>query len=559
MAAITAPPQLSIPNRRRRVRHRILTPAYACFRSDDSGSMLDLHEIIDINEDGISIQCHDPLPLDSRVDLCLDLADCPDQIYTTGHVIWTNHSGRAGLRFTTLSADSLARLREWLFVNVMAGVANSEIDLTRLDSRSHTPTRPSYSDTLAAVTAVQRQVDALGSDLSRSLQFIAESAQALVRASGTAIALADTIPDFMICRASSGADAPPVGSRLQVGSGFSGECVKRGLPLRCDDAERDTRVDRESCRALGIRSILAVPIRSGEESVGLLEAFSAQPAAFSDSDVTVLQRLADTILNATRAQNPPKGASSSTEHFSPAGSFLFASADAEAQSAIDKDEEILSEHEDEKSAAALSLPRTHLIILVCAAATIAMVLGYQAAATPWIQTSALPWIQNKLHSRDRAQLQTVLASSQAPKPDNSASPSIETATIDQLRQMADKGDPAAQNALGLRYATGEGLSLNEVEAVRWFTLAAEKGYVPAQSKLGSLYYSGRGVPQDPNRAYFWMVVARYNGDDASKTLSPFVRARLTRPQVTSIELEADRWLQQHSATKPVAGQLKAKY
>ncbi len=134
------------------------------------------------------------------------------------------------------------------------------------------------------MTAVRRQVEALGADLGGALQLIAARAQSLVRASGAAIALADNDPDFMVCRASSGDDAPPVGARLQVGSGFSGECVKRGVLLRCDDAELDTRVDRESCRALGIRSILAAPVRVGEKSVGLIEAFSAQPNAFLETD-----------------------------------------------------------------------------------------------------------------------------------------------------------------------------------------------------------------------------------------------------------------------------------
>ena len=121
------------------------------------------------------------------------------------------------------------------------------------------------------------------------------------------------------------------------------------------------------------------------------------------------------------------------------------------------------------------------------------------------------------------QVTTVLASNHAPKteapPLSPLNPSIETATFDQLRQMAEKGNPAAQNSLGLRYATGDGVKLNESEALRWFTKAAELGNVPAQSKLGSIYFSGRGVPQDSNRAYFWMVVARLSGDDASKALS----------------------------------------
>ncbi len=84
----------------------------------------------------------------------------------------------------------------------------------------------------------------------------------------------------MICRASAGPSAPPVGATLQVGSGFSGECVRTGKMLRCDDAETDERVDRESCRALGIRSMLAAPIRLGEKVIGLLEVFSAEPDAF---------------------------------------------------------------------------------------------------------------------------------------------------------------------------------------------------------------------------------------------------------------------------------------
>ena len=563
MAAITSKLPNAAPNRRRRVRHKIQTPAYASFTAESKGAMLDLHEIVDISEEGIAIQCHEPLEADKRLNLCLDLADCPDHIYTTGQVIWSNDSGRAGLRFSELSSESLARLREWLFVNVMAGVANSEVDLSALAvPRDHVAPQPNYSDTLAAVTAVRRQVEALGADLGGALQLIAARAQSLVRASGVAIALADADPQFMVCRASSGDDAPPVGARLQIGSGFSGECVKRGALLRCDDAELDTRVDRESCRALGIRSILAAPVRVGDKSVGLIEAFSPQPNAFVETDGTVFQRLAELVLDsANRAASsenlPPLGPPAAPRFAASPGSVLFAAAD-EAEKTEPKP--------DEKDAPGISLPRSYLVILICAAATITFILGWGLA--PWIQASALPWIQNtiqnKLHAREHAQLATVLASSQPPKSDTIlASPhaaAFETATLDQLRQMAEKGDPAAENALGLRYAAGQDVKLNEAEAVRWFTKAAEEGYVPAQSKLGSLYYSGRGVPQDANRAYFWMVVARFGGDEASKTLAPFVGARLTRSQITTIELDADRWLQQHhTASKPTASQLRAKF
>lgn len=548
MAATTSVLQPPSVNRRGRVRHKIQTPAYASF-AESTSPKLDLHEIVDISEEGIAIQCHSPLEIDQRIDLCLDLADCPEHIYTTGRVIWSNEAGRAGLRFSDLPKESLARLREWLFVNVMAGVANGEVDLTvPFDSRSHPAPRPNYTDTLAAVTAVQRQVEALGSDLPAALRLIAERAQALVRATGTAIALADSNPDFMVCRASSGSVAPPVSARMHVASGFSGQCVTTGKLLVCSDTETDDRVDRESCRAMGLRSILAAPIRAGEKSVGLMEAFSAQPHAFSESDGKVLLRLAETVLDvancAARAENlPPLGPAPVEPFAPPQGSVLFAAVEDQKES------------KSAQKSANFGLPRSYLILLTCALATIALALGFLSA--PLIQSDALPWLKAKLHARPHSQLQTVLASTENPKVEDISRPTVETASLDQLRQMAENGDPAAENSLGLRYAQGDGVKLNEQEAVHWFTKAAEHGNVAAQSKLGSIYFSGRGVRQDLTQAYFWMVVARLSGDEASKTLSPMVRDQLTRAQITSIELEADKWLRrQRESAKPPAAQSK---
>lgn len=533
MVASSALLRPAVPNRRRRVRHKIQTPAYASFTAQSQGAMLDLHEILNISEDGLALQCHSPLEVNSQVNLCLDLADCANQIFTTGEVIWANDFGRAGIRFFDLPSSSLARLREWLFLNVIAGVANDEVG-----PREFTSPRPDYTDTLSAVTAVQRQVEGLGADLSGALQLIAERAHSLVRGTGVAIALADDDPEFMICRASFGDSAPPVGARLQIGSGFSGECVKSGRLIRCEDSENDVRLAAETCRALGIRSLVAAPVLVGKKSIGIIEAFSDQPDAFSAAEEKVLQRLGETIVaavnRAARAENLPPLVAPKPEPISAApGSVLFAGqTPAESETANDK------------NIGGVSLPRSHLVILLIAAAMIALVLGYSLA----------PWIQSKFQERGRTNLQTVLASTQPPKTEEASGPTVETATLEQLRQMADNGDAAAENALGLRYATGDGIKLDEKEAVRWFTRAAENGSVAAQSKLGSFYYSGRGVPADATKAYFWMAVARLSGDDASKALTPFVRARLTRAQAVAIDADADRWLQEHYPTaKPSAG------
>jgi GAF domain-containing protein/PilZ domain-containing protein/Sel1 repeat-containing protein len=546
MAAIISALHPVSPNRRRRVRHKIQTPAYATFTAESKGSMLDLHEIVDISEDGIAIQCHSPLEVEKRVELCLDLADCAEHIYTTGQVIWSNASGRAGLHFSELSPESLSRLREWLFVNVMAGVANGEAEVGIPNSRAALLARPNYTDTLAAVTAVQRQVEALGSDLSRALQLIAERAQTLVRASGAAIALAESDPGFMDCRASSGPDAPPVGARLQMGSGFSGECVKTGKSLRCDDTELDQRVDRETCRALGIRSILAAPVLICQKTIGIVEVFSTRPNTFSDSDGGVLQRLAETVIAAVNRAAPTENVPSlsapeSAPQFAPTpGSVLFASPP-------DKEEKM--EGADLKLAGGISLPRSHLVLLVAAAASIFVILGYSSA----------PLIQAKLRERSHSPMQTVLASTQPPGSETAllATPAIDTASFEQLLQLAEKGDAAAENALGLRYFQGDRsnrIPRDERQAFRWFRRAADHGSLPAQAKLGTLYWGGRGVSKDLNQAYFWTLLARARGDKESKDLAAILASGLTRSQTAAIQQQADSWLQQHMPNwKPPAG------
>jgi TPR repeat protein len=511
--------------------------------------MLDLHEIVDLSEDGIAIQCHTPLDTDRRINLCVDLAGCAEHMYTTAQVIWTNASGRAGLRFADLSPTSLLRLREWLFLNAMTGVATAdEARLAALSAAEHAPLRPGYSDTLAAVTAVQREVEALGADLAGALQLITVRTQTLLRASGAALALSDAAPGFMVCRASAGPDAPRVGARLQVGSGFSGECVKTGRLLKCDDAETDPRVDRESCRALGIRSILAAPVRVGEKSIGILEVFSPRPGCFANGDSSVLQRLAETVLaavnRAARAGNLPlPGAPAPVPKPMP-GSVLFASVPPEKK----KEEEA---GEEEEKSGGISLPRSQLYILFCAGAAISTVLGIYLA----------PWIQAKLAEREHGHTQTVLASSPAPKAGSNgaapASQSVETATPEALRQMAENGDAAAENALGLRYYQGDpknGIRQDEQEAFRWFSQSAEHGNLNAQATVGLWYWSGRGTPQDLEKAYFWTVLARARGDQTSKDLATVLASGMKRSRAATIEQQADIWLQQHPAlVKPPAG------
>lgn len=134
-------------------------------------------------------------------------------------------------------------------------------------------------------------------ELDSALQLLVERAQYITGATGSALALAQG--DEMICRASAGSSAPAVGARLQMRSGLSGESVSRRQLLRCDNAETDPRVNLEACRALGIASIVVLPLLRRDGGVrGLFELFSDHAYAFEERDLIALERMADLTLTA---------------------------------------------------------------------------------------------------------------------------------------------------------------------------------------------------------------------------------------------------------------------
>lgn len=135
------------------------------------------------------------------------------------------------------------------------------------------------------------------SELDSALQLLVERAQYITGATGTALALPQG--EEMVCRASAGASAPVVGARLQVLSGLTGESIARRQLLRCDNAETDPRVNLEACRALGIASIVVLPLfRQSGEVRGLIELFSDHPYAFEERDLVALERMADLTMTA---------------------------------------------------------------------------------------------------------------------------------------------------------------------------------------------------------------------------------------------------------------------
>jgi TPR repeat protein len=468
----------------------------------------DLCEIIDLSEEGMAIQAASPLGVGCDENLFLDLPETNASLQTTGTVIWSDTAtGHVGMHFFDLPPESLHALKKWLFADALAACAQNAAETRMVEPPNRwNEIGPDYTSILTALTAVRKEVEALGSDLDAALQLIARRAQGFTRSSAAAIGLAEGAD--MICRATAGPNAPAVGVRLRVGSGFSGECVRSGILLRCDDAETDPRADRESCRVLGIRSMIAAPIRSQGAVIGLIEVFSPQPGIFQPDHELALQHLTEVVSAAVQRARTPDAASTRA-------------------SAVSVDDEFPVETPADLPI--LQFSRSRNLLLLGVAMTVLLVLL-------WMQ----PWGTQILNSNGRGNIgpgspavpEAVLTESSASK-------------LEALQKLAAGGDPAAQFGVGAHYWTGDGVPQDYDQAVRWFSLAAEQGNVAAQAMLGNCYWAGRGVTADPMRAYFWSFLAQDGGDEASKSRVALLASRLTGVQVAVEQKEIHDWMTQH--------------
>jgi hypothetical protein len=137
-------------------------------------------------------------------------------------------------------------------------------------------------------------------DLDAALHLLADRAQYITGASGAAIALRRDGRADMLCRASVGSNAPELGALLSTEFGLSGESVRTRQLLRCDDAERDTRVNRDACRQMGISSVVVMPVVNDDQVLGVFELFSGRANAFGERDLTAVQRLSEMVEAAVR-------------------------------------------------------------------------------------------------------------------------------------------------------------------------------------------------------------------------------------------------------------------
>lgn len=509
-------------DRRRSRRHRVHSPAYANLSGSSQGSVVELSQILDISESGMCIQASSQMKINRLLPLCLDLSATGSRIYLVGHVVWSESSGKTGIRFPEISEPELKQLKNWLDANANAEaavqVAVAQAPEAAAESniaQSKPASSPSYTSLVNEWVEIEKDVDSCGPDLDPALHMIAQRALTLTWASGTAIALINTLdPSQMICRARAGSDSPEIGACLDSNTGFSGECVRRGMAIVCDDTENDSRVDRRSCRALGIRSIVACPVKRKNEIIGILEVFSPEPAAFWENDVTVLQRLTGFIVRAVdRAQHDRHDVlafSAPASAVTPA--LLSDSVPAFMQGAVRR-------------------------FPLRAALIVAAVLCFGTAI--WF---VAPWVSKLAGSNSPF---SIPSSAEA----DSSGAAYVSMSLQDVKRLANQGDPRAEYTLGRRYANGDGVPQDYRAAKDWYLAAAQQGHIAAQGKVAFCFWSGKGTEQNYAKAYYWALLAQAGGDKTAPQLVMTSAARLSPAEIQAEQKQANQWLHSHRIGK----------
>jgi len=666
------PSALRLPNpsptpvhgeRRSCVRQKLHSPVYVSFNGPRSGLVIDLSELVDLHEGGFSVRTAEPLEVDRALTLCLDLPETKSFIHGSGQVVWSDDSGRAGIRFSFLPDPSKKVLREWLFANLLVASTNyaarsqqraqqeqkaeteaiavetvvndsaafaspilepaplpeaetpihAEAGLSQERSEQRSPAALIHLDHNAleiAFEELRHKIHDTGIEADVAFDLISSTALSLTGASGTALAL--ILDDEMVCRSRAGSPAPPLGAVVNAKEGLSGECVRTGRPVRCDNTETDSRVDPELCRALGIASLMAVPIFGDFRVLGLLEVFSPYPGTFSSSHQTILDRLAELVPkdvpramsveaeNPTAAHSQPASLEPAAEpviepHLAQAENDTMQLPDSEEKESI-VSAEVANERNQGPNMAATPDPvlqeqaavpkrssdsiqgdrpaevaQPSLKISAAPTATapefqllapsprktrvpnivlLFAVLGLAALLGGFLLA---PVIERRLNPPASEQSASDASQLEAASLKTILPNHPQPLSLPELRHLADQGDPGAQWRLGALYHDGDGVPQDDTQAVQWFLRSADQGYVLSQATLGAYYWAGRGVPKDYTKAYFWSALALARGDENSRSRLEGLSAQMTRSQVNEARQQAEVWLRAHTSSSKPAG------
>jgi diguanylate cyclase (GGDEF)-like protein/PAS domain S-box-containing protein len=141
---------------------------------------------------------------------------------------------------------------------------------------------------LQRVIETQRAIASADLDLDVVMSLICERTQELTRADAAAVLLREG--GRLRYAAATGYLERQVGGVLTLRS-LSGYAFLNNESALTSDAENDERVHSKAARMFGMKSMIVVPLRHGDQPVGLLQVSSTRTHAFDEDDVHTLDLL----------------------------------------------------------------------------------------------------------------------------------------------------------------------------------------------------------------------------------------------------------------------------
>lgn len=391
------------------------------------------------------------------------------------------------------------------------------------------------------------------------LAAIADGLKYAVNLSGVAIAHERAGEQGIVCVASSGEAAPAVSTVLDVSSGISGRCIRENRILVSNDTASDSRVSREACERLGIRSLVAVPLRKSARCVGLLLAVSDEIDRFDSMILSRIEHEASHIeaLLPPALLKPVETASVSdhdkAEAGSHSGSFL-ATADADASP-----KSWTLEPEPQATPWAFRGLRFHrwitmAVVIAVAVSAVWLVLRHAKRTVSMTMVRRIDPVassQPTIHSASDAHAETDVS-----------------AAVRHVIELAESDNVRAQVVLAHRYFKGDGVAPDRIKASVWYIIAGANGderakqsaaaitrvlpsYDVAQIRfdVGKLYMEGIGIKRDLSEAYSWFALAQAAGDVRASTEQQRLEQMMSPEQVSQALRRASDWMLAHKTSK----------
>jgi hypothetical protein len=117
------------------------------------------------------------------------------------------------------------------------------------------------------------------------------------------------------------------------------------------------------------------------------------------------------------------------------------------------------------------------------------------------------------------------------------------AALSEFSNLARGGDPRSMYNLGNMHRKGEGTPVDMESAAQLYQAAAERGHALAQNALGIMYATGQGLEPNDIEAYAWFTVSALQGNLEAKENVERARGLLSESRQASGRILAQQYFE----------------